>query len=974
VPLVEQPKLKTQNKSSQRDKLNFLKQRAKMNLSKPAYKDEPKHPSFLQEERERKLRQYDSVCVDEEENDHSMFDATQHGDATQLGVEGANSHFMTAPPANPDVDVWGVVRRRGGNQEEFKMLHRLKDGKRDTYVLGRNMESCDITAAHKSVSSTHCRIYCDYTQARLRVFLEDSSVNGTFVNDSLTRLTRGERMELKSGDEIFLINPRLLQSKRSDSHADHNAVGSTSFTFVNIRERVAATREKSRAPSSTQQAPCARHVEDVYVIGDQIGSGMCGTVHLCIERASGLHCAVKIIDTKKFALSPGLTPADLREEAAMMMTLDHPNIIRIKDTFETDNIIFIVMELVRGGDLFDRIVEKGKYKEDEARLVMQKVLSAVKYLHSKDIIHRDLKPENILLMEPNNDTEVKITDFGLAKRTNQEGLKTFCGTPQYFAPEVLKRKNTVKGLGSYGTAADIWSLGVVLFILLSGAFPFDDDNLLVQIQNAQYSLSGAEWTNISDTAKHLVRSMMTLRPDQRLTVDQALDHPWMKNEPFPEKTRSFMQFVNQGVPRGPGDLSSTSSSTAHVIPEHTRGGKKGTYVVTGGPKRKYAGKDTSKSSAKTTSNGINRKQTSGSQGILQLLAASSSKEKLKTHPDSGEGSGNVEKSFGSGSVESLAVAAAYTSYSMRGPAPAAMAPLEALPVPLSAASDAPSSAAADTTITAPVNDEGKSLYSMMQAMRGNSSNNDLITADIGVFSMQGSSASPVACCATKAIRDAISQSPIIPQKVTSKRAQSPSISYTSLEVSNKISRTNEETCSIEKCSEKLFLPKTVSVCPGAHGLLSDMIDNFSDDAVCVGAPEQLTGGPTGAAPLPGNDTLTLGAISGKLSKSSNTKVLQTKKKSVAKAQQPRITAHPEQGRGSLESAWKRVPSTALIGPDENIANEGGKGMPISSKPARKLRIAPKTIADLFSKQQQTREHAAVSSRQERTEFDSVDGV
>jgi len=123
--------------------------------------------------------------------------------------------------------------------------------------------------------------------------------------------------------------------------------------------------------------------------------------------------------------------------------------------------------------------------------------------------------------------------------------------------------------------------------------PFGDDNLLVQFQNAQYSLSGAEWTNISDTAKHLVRSMMTLRPDQRLTVDQALDHPWMKNEPFPEKTRSFMQFVNRaGVLRGPGDLSSISSSTAHVVPEHTRGGKKGTYVVTGGPKREYAGKDT----------------------------------------------------------------------------------------------------------------------------------------------------------------------------------------------------------------------------------------------------------------------------------------------------------------------------------------------------------------------------------------------
>jgi serine/threonine protein kinase len=612
------------------------------------------------EYREENVRSCDPF-LPMEENDNSMWDATQHGEAVGFS-ELTTSHITTV--SNPDVDVWGVLRRRGGNQEEFKMLHRMKDGKRDTYVLGRNVASCDITSAHKSVSSTHCRIYCDYTQARLRVFLEDSSGNGTFVNDSLTRLTRGERMELKSGDEIFLINPRILQSKSSsnDAHGDHpkkgahNDVGSTSFTFVNIRERVAATREKSRAPSHSQLAPCSRHVEDVYVIGDQIGSGMCGIVHLCIERATGLHCAVKIIDTKKFALSPGLTPADLREEAAMMMTLDHPNIIRIKDTFETDNIIFIVMELVRGGDLFDRIVEKGKYKEDEAREVMQKVLSAVKYLHSKDIIHRDLKPENILLMEPNNDTEVKITDFGLAKRTNQEGLKTFCGTPQYFAPEVLKRKNTVKGLGSYGTAADMWSLGVVLFILLSGAFPFDDDNLLEQIQNAHYSLAGAEWSSISDTAKHFVRSMMTLRPDQRLTVEQALEHPWMKNEPFPERTKSLMQFVSHGLRAG-------DVSTANDVQEPARGSKK----VTGasGPKRKNTGKDMSKNSTKM-STGINRKQTSGSQGILQLLAASSnnSKEKLKgvANPLPGGGNDTTGKSHGADSVKSLAVAAAYMSY------------------------------------------------------------------------------------------------------------------------------------------------------------------------------------------------------------------------------------------------------------------------------------------------------------------------
>ena len=210
------------------------------------------------------------------------------------------------------------------------------------------------------------------------------------------------------------------------------------------------------------------HIEDEYIIGDEIGSGMCGNVHECIHRSSGVHYAVKIIDTRKFTMSPGLSATELREEANMMLSLDHPNIIRIKDTYEIEHWIFIVMEYVRGGDLFDRIIERGHYTEANAKLVMIQILEAVAYLHTRDICHRDLKPENILLVSQDSDCEIKITDFGLAKRTNQEGLKTFCGTPQYFAPEVLKRRGTVTGSGRYGMSADMWSLGVVLYILLSG--------------------------------------------------------------------------------------------------------------------------------------------------------------------------------------------------------------------------------------------------------------------------------------------------------------------------------------------------------------------------------------------------------------------------------------------------------------------------------------------------------------------------
>eukprot|EP01034_Spumella_vulgaris_P029003 gene29003-35975_t len=334
------------------------------------------------------------------------------------------------------------------------------------------------------------------------------------------------------------------------------------FTFVNIRERLVGQRVIAPAPTTVNSAlsdgslvqnqiksdsdvilgssierigsgssiiTSNSHIEDHYIIGDQIGSGMSGQVYFCLHRATSAQCAVKVIDTRKFVLTPGLSVSDLMEEAAIIQQLDHPNIIKVLSTFQTEHGIHIVMELLKGGDLFDRIVEKGRYTEAAARKIMRKILSAVSYLHSHNIIHRDLKPENILLVSTQDDTEIKLTDFGLAKKADQEGLKTFCGTPQYFAPEVLKRKSTVKGAGRYGPAADMWSLGVVLYILLSGTFPFDEDNLFDQINRANYSMSGSEWAGISVGAKHMVSSMLTLRPDKRITVTQALKHPWIQN-------------------------------------------------------------------------------------------------------------------------------------------------------------------------------------------------------------------------------------------------------------------------------------------------------------------------------------------------------------------------------------------------------------------------------------------------------------
>ena len=211
---------------------------------------------------------------------------------------------------------------------------------------------------------------------------------------------------------------------------------------------------------------------------------------------------------------------------------------------DTESSLYIILELAEGGELFDKILEKIRFSEKEAKLHFYQMVSAVEYLHKKNIAHRDLKPENILLSNDDSNPLIKISDMGLSKLVDHTTfLQTFCGTPQYLAPEVLISR--VRGDGSYGFEVDMWSLGVILYILLCGCPPFStertDKSLVRQVCDGDYSFPKSKWANISDSAIDLVTKLMTVEKNIRLTAKQALAHPWLNEDENVKAATALME-------------------------------------------------------------------------------------------------------------------------------------------------------------------------------------------------------------------------------------------------------------------------------------------------------------------------------------------------------------------------------------------------------------------------------------------------
>jgi calcium/calmodulin-dependent protein kinase I len=225
------------------------------------------------------------------------------------------------------------------------------------------------------------------------------------------------------------------------------------------------------------------------VLDEVLGEGAYSIVRPAISKTSHEKVAVKIIN--KAGLSAE-DEKDLKQEVSILKRLRHPNIVKLVDFFEEPLTYIIVMEYIEGGELFDRIIQKNYYTEKEARDCVFAMLSAVKYIHDRDIVHRDLKPENLLLQSMSDDADVKIADFGFSSEVNGENLTQQCGTPGYVAPEILAHK-------TYGKPVDMWSLGVIMYILLGGYPPFHHENqkeLFKLIMAGKFEFHAEFWVSL----------------------------------------------------------------------------------------------------------------------------------------------------------------------------------------------------------------------------------------------------------------------------------------------------------------------------------------------------------------------------------------------------------------------------------------------------------------------------------------------
>ncbi|KAF2222203.1 kinase-like domain-containing protein [Elsinoe ampelina] len=385
-----------------------------------------------------------------------------------------------------------VAKKEYRKQEDSFEKAKVGEVPAGGYLLGRHPE-CDRIISDPTVSNRHCLFFSENKLGDSIAVVEDLSGNGTFVNDGY--VGRNKRRELNDGDEIAILD-----------------VARFVFRYPRRRETNGFRQQ--------------------YNIETALGKGHFATVYLCTEKSTGMRYAVKHFERRVRGHNAAEDKSKidgLQQEIAVLMSVSHPNMLCLKDTFNESDGVYLVLELAPEGELFNWIVLKGRLSEADTRRIFVQLFQGVKYLHERNIVHRDIKPENILLID--KELNVKVADFGLAKIIGEESFTTtLCGTPSYVAPEILEPGNRRR----YTRAVDIWSLGVVLYICLCGFPPFSDElytrdnpyTLSQQIKMGRFDYPSPYWDSVGDPALDLIDKMLTVDVEKRISVEGCLEHPW----------------------------------------------------------------------------------------------------------------------------------------------------------------------------------------------------------------------------------------------------------------------------------------------------------------------------------------------------------------------------------------------------------------------------------------------------------------
>lgn len=405
---------------------------------------------------------------------------------------------------------------------------------------------------------------CDNT-ARARSLLDFGEVthigkcSETTVNITVVKMIVNSTQDLFSRVSSFFPSLRSFSRHSSDSGFQSGCASlppsrplsrrSSLFSLLSLGGSEAPSEgdDDEEFKSHVKVVP-GGNVSDDYELLELLGEGAFSKVYLAESKSDkGGLAAVKVINKEELCREENKMFL-IEKEIEIMSQLDHPNVVKLYEVYVNEEEVCLVMELAKGGEVFDRLLECGSLPELEAARLLHQVLDAVQYLHTRGIVHRDLKPENLLFYDNKSNSKVMVTDFGLSEYEEELSPESpVCGTATYLSPEVIKRTASTR-------AQDMWSLGVISYIILCGYPPFfrdksdaNETELLRQISKGKYKFHNNFWDDISIEAKDFVRQLMCVKPEQRMSVEEALNHPWIRSAMGHSFTDTFLQSVAQAT-------------------------------------------------------------------------------------------------------------------------------------------------------------------------------------------------------------------------------------------------------------------------------------------------------------------------------------------------------------------------------------------------------------------------------------------